>query len=222
MLLLPLLAFLFASLLVAAGGDGAGAQAGRDNRAAPRRGDRQPPSTVRSRIRRTSRRPFELLKRLGSVAPEVAVGDGQAPAAARRGRLPGERGARRLLRHPRRLRAAAVRAVRDAAPHAAEPSAGARRVRPRLRPAGHGARADGETAPAPHPARAARRARPARRQRRSRARPRPGDSARRRRSWPSRIPTCPTSCGSSTSSCAPARRAPRRCTTSPIGPASTT
>ena len=30
-------------------------------------------------------------------------------------------------------------------------------------------------------------------------------SARRRRSWRSRIPSCPTSCGSSTSSCAPAR-----------------
>ena len=35
------------------------------------------------------------------------------------------------------------------------------------------------------------------------------------------IRICPTSCGSSTSSCAPARRARRRCATWPTAPAST-
>ncbi len=90
----------------------------------------------------------------------------------------------------------ALRALRDLGHDEAEHHARARRPRPRLHPPGHGAGAHGQAPRAPHPPGARRRARPARRQRRSRARPRPGAHARRQPSSRSRIRTCPTSCGS--------------------------
>ena len=93
-LLLPLLAFLFVSLLVAAGAMALAPSGGRDDRAPPRRSDRrrQAPSSDEPATTETL---IDALKRIGAVAPQSAVGDGQAAAAAGRRRLPQPRSADR-------------------------------------------------------------------------------------------------------------------------------
>ena len=176
--LLPLLAFLFISLLIAA----IGMSLLRGETAIERRlGE----LGVSGRCRRApavrSERLLKTLKRLGQAAPKPSRELGKLQRASGARRLSRLRGADRLLRHPPRPGDRAVRARHEPVRAQVEPAGWPGRRRVRLPAAGHGARAHGEAPPAPHPAVAARCARPARRQRRGRTRSRPGDSARRRR-----------------------------------------
>ena len=95
-MLLPLLAFLFGSLLIAAGAMAfvAGAPRRRSSAASAR----STGARVKPRPRRTpatTRRVIDTLKKIGNVAPQSPNGDGQAAAAAGDGRLPQPRSARR-------------------------------------------------------------------------------------------------------------------------------
>ncbi len=103
-MLLPLLAFVFGSLLVTAVTYALTARSAGHQRPASRRRRRQ----------RSGRCPYQdasaeqivaFLKRIGERAAEIAEGAGQAPAAPRAGRLSRRRGAAGVPRHPRRLRA---------------------------------------------------------------------------------------------------------------------
>ena len=88
MLLLPLLAFLFVSLLVAAGAMALAPGGGRDDRAPARRGHAAAASSDARRRAGYDRTVIDTLKKIGSVAPQLGVGDGQAAAAAGHRRLP--------------------------------------------------------------------------------------------------------------------------------------
>ena len=121
-MLLPVLAFLFGSLLIAAA---AMAFAPAPTATIERRlgevtGDARQGAWRRSRLRPRGDRHAEAIRRDGAA---VAVGDGQAAAAAGDGRLPRARGGRGVLRHPPRLRAAHLRAAGDADPDEAQPAA---------------------------------------------------------------------------------------------------
>ena len=197
-LLLPLLAFLFG---VAAGrGRRAGAVAGRRRRrssaaSAKSTGDRvKEPAEDEPGYDRVADRHAEEDRQRGAAARPTEMGKLQQRLVDRR--LPQQRSARRLLRHPARLRAARLRAAGVADPDAAEParwrSAG---CGARLPAAEHGARTAGQDAASIASGSGC----PTRSTCWSSA-SKPGSASIRRfsasaRSSRSRIPTCPTSCG---------------------------
>ena len=219
-MLLPLLAFVFASLIIARARHAAwpparGTAIDRrlaevDRVATSARSVARGSSSLKDAVRRSARRCRSRRAEMGKVRLRLIQAG-----------YPRRRGAAAISRHPDGGRARRVRAVCDAAAVPAQRGRRPRRIAARLHAARHRAGAHGEEAPAQDAARPRRRPRPDGRQRRGRPRPRPGDHARRRRARRSPIPTCRTSSGWSTSSCAPARRAPKRCATWPIAPAST-
>ena len=191
------------------------AAARRCDRAAARRDSRRAGSATRQPSYRT-KIAESIAEALGQVRADVAVGDGQA---ARRGWSPPATAApKRWPSSSASGSAARCRAfVVLATPvfGRAERAAGARRRGARLPAAGHGARPDGASG-----ASTASGCRCPTRSTCWWSASRPASASTRRssasaRSWRSRIRICPTSCGWSTSSCGPARRGRRRCTTWP-------
>ena len=217
-LLLPLMGFLFVSLLIAAVAlsMSQGATATIERRLGELRGPGQVLHAPRAE------RLTKTLQEAGQDGAAVGQGADQDSPAPDPGRLPLERSAVDVLRHSCRPGAGAVRLAVQPARRPPEPLHRAVRRGARLPAAEHGARPQGQEAPAPDPPVAARRARPAGRQRGGRPGPRPGAAARRRGAGATRTRSSRTNCGSSTSSCAPASPARRRCGIWPSAPASRT
>ena len=155
-------------------------QRGRGDRPPARGADARPrPSDEpRSRASRRSIGAVQAGRREGAA---IAEGDGQRCGCVWcRPGYPARRSADDLLRHPRRVRARAVRALLDADRRPAEHDDGARRPRRSATCCRAWCWRGWPSARAPDPAVARRRARPAGRQRRGRPRSRSGADARRR------------------------------------------
>ena len=195
-LLLPLLAFLFASLLVDRGGaarclpDAAGTI---DRRL----GEVTGMPMHRGGVDAATDRPWSTRsRRLGSMAPQI--GRRRWASCSSGSIVAGFRGSEAMSSSSASASAWRWRRSRSWRRRSSwQPNLwlGSSVLRLRLRAAGHGAGAPGEAPAASHPARAARRARSARGQRRGGARPRPGAFSASATSWPSRIRISATSCG---------------------------
>ena len=193
-LFFPLLAFVFASLLVAAGAMALSYRAGH---VIERRLDDLAGATAKGSAKRAAVRPLVGQRSNGSARRRrTRRRDGEAADQAGACRLPRSRGAavffgirlgvRACCSSPSSplARSSAAEPARSRSPGAGSAICLPSMVLARM----------AKRRAASHPPGARRRARPAGRQRRSRTRPRPGDSARGDESR-LRIRTCPTNCG---------------------------
>ena len=192
-LMLPLLAFVFASLLVAAVGMRLCRRPRQRHRPPSGGGHRRVPDRrCETQVRGRER----AIRKFGSARwPRLAEGDGQGAAAARPGGLSRRRGAAAVLRHPDGDCDRRIRADGDAAADPPERDVRHWGVPPGLSAAGHRAGRKAKKRQQKIQLGAGRRARPDGRERRGRAGPRSGDPFAWARSCRLPIPTCRTSCG---------------------------